>query len=61
MSAPKARMSIAELLEAAERIVITEKDVAALNERLQEADKKFEAEARARAIDQEWLNRQYTI
>lgn len=61
MSNEKKGMSITELIAVAKRIVVTEADIAAMNKRLREAEVKFEAEDRARSIDQAWLNRQYTI
>jgi len=61
MSNGKKGMSIMELIEAAKRIVVTEADIVAMNKRLREAEAKFEAEDRTRAVDQEWLNLQYTI
>jgi DNA-binding GntR family transcriptional regulator len=49
------------LLEAAKNTCISEKDIAALKERLAAAEKQFEDDARDRAIDAEFLNRTYTL
>lgn len=54
-------MSIAELIEAAGRVVVTPEDIDALNERLRVADIEFEKETHARSVDEAWLQRQYTI
>ena len=54
-------MELHELTKIVDSMELTESDIAELKVRLTEYDEKYEAEARKRAVTEEWLNRRYTI
>ncbi len=54
-------MTLDELNEAVDAIVIGPEDVAELQQRVREAEVEFEREAKARRVNAEWLNMECTI
>ena len=53
-------MTVDELIKAAQAFEPTEADIQALVERIDEAEKKYLAEAEARKLPEGWLNKPFS-
>lgn len=54
-------MNTRDLIAAAKNTKIDEQKIAALQERIRTAEKKFEAQARDRSVNKEFLSRTYSL
>lgn len=56
-----AKMSLQELIKAAQNTVLDQKKLGELKHRLEQADKKFESQVLAKASSNEFLSRTYSL
>lgn len=56
-----AAMNIRDMIASAKSTVVDEKKAAELRTRLEAAEKKFEAESKAKAVNKEFLSRTYSL